>query len=355
MPGTVRRSRPLHVNPRIEPRVDSSSTQNTTSLSAYVDERRRQHMLTDVETTVQIAKGAANHDPDVGLRAVAALRTLKRWRSSRSKRAETGLVLAADRRPARGQQADRASQVRPAHREAVMFERFTGDARTVVIPHKNTPGASATAISAASTCCSRSRLSTHRPAPCSANTGLLRSVSKRTSRVMSGSAPQPPCSPTSTETLGRDRRRPGRRPRQDRGVLRAREPHPSRPSRAMRARPLPPPPRPASPLAPPAPRRRSGPAELPSAETRPAPATGRYHAPGAPPTGHLPFTPGAKRTLEKSLREALTRHDRQIGVEHIALSLITADTGPVPPILTALGTSPPTLQTAILDRYRQAS
>jgi DNA-binding NarL/FixJ family response regulator len=36
----------------------------------------RQHMLTGVETTVQIAEGAASHDPDVGLRAVAALRTL---------------------------------------------------------------------------------------------------------------------------------------------------------------------------------------------------------------------------------------------------------------------------------------
>lgn len=33
-------------------------------------------MLTTVESTVQIAKGAASHDPDVGLRAVAALRTL---------------------------------------------------------------------------------------------------------------------------------------------------------------------------------------------------------------------------------------------------------------------------------------
>jgi DNA-binding NarL/FixJ family response regulator len=36
----------------------------------------RQHMLTRVETTVQIAEGAANHDPDVGLRAVASLRSL---------------------------------------------------------------------------------------------------------------------------------------------------------------------------------------------------------------------------------------------------------------------------------------
>lgn len=36
----------------------------------------RQHMLTGVESTVHIAEGATSHDPDVGLRAVAALRTL---------------------------------------------------------------------------------------------------------------------------------------------------------------------------------------------------------------------------------------------------------------------------------------
>jgi hypothetical protein len=33
-------------------------------------------MLTCMETTVQIAEGAASQDPDVGLRAVAALRAL---------------------------------------------------------------------------------------------------------------------------------------------------------------------------------------------------------------------------------------------------------------------------------------
>ena len=33
-------------------------------------------MLTGMETTVQIAEGAASQDPEVGLRAVAALRTL---------------------------------------------------------------------------------------------------------------------------------------------------------------------------------------------------------------------------------------------------------------------------------------
>jgi Clp amino terminal domain, pathogenicity island component len=101
-------------------------------------------------------------------------------------------------------------------------------------------------------------------------------------------------------------------------------------------------------------RAQRGLAVSPSTHVRPAPATGRYRAPSALPTGHLPFTPGAKRILERSLREALTRHDRHIGVEHIALSLITVNNGPVPPILNALGTSAPTVQAAILDRYRQA-
>jgi DNA-directed RNA polymerase specialized sigma24 family protein len=33
-------------------------------------------MLTDVEPTLEIAQGATSNDPDVGLRAVAALRAL---------------------------------------------------------------------------------------------------------------------------------------------------------------------------------------------------------------------------------------------------------------------------------------
>ena len=33
-------------------------------------------MLTDMETTLEIAEGAASNDPEVGLRAVAALRGL---------------------------------------------------------------------------------------------------------------------------------------------------------------------------------------------------------------------------------------------------------------------------------------
>jgi hypothetical protein len=33
-------------------------------------------MLTDMETTLELTQGAASNDPDIGLRAVAALRTL---------------------------------------------------------------------------------------------------------------------------------------------------------------------------------------------------------------------------------------------------------------------------------------
>jgi DNA-directed RNA polymerase specialized sigma24 family protein len=33
-------------------------------------------MLTDMETTLEIAEGAASNDPEVGLRAVSALRAL---------------------------------------------------------------------------------------------------------------------------------------------------------------------------------------------------------------------------------------------------------------------------------------
>jgi ATP-dependent Clp protease ATP-binding subunit ClpA len=88
---------------------------------------------------------------------------------------------------------------------------------------------------------------------------------------------------------------------------------------------------------------------------RPPEATGRYRAPGPPPSGHIPFTPAAKKILELTVREALALNDPQVGVEHIALALTFIKNGLVPPILSAAGTSAPALRTAILDRYRQAS
>ena len=85
---------------------------------------------------------------------------------------------------------------------------------------------------------------------------------------------------------------------------------------------------------------------------------GRDAAAGAPPaclTGHIPFTPRAKKSLEHALHEAKARHDGYIGVEHLTLALVGMDAGAVPPILSALGTTQAALRAAILDRYRQAS
>ena len=48
---------------------------------------------------------------------------------------------------------------------------------------------------------------------------------------------------------------------------------------------------------------------------------------GARMSGHIPFTPRAKKVLELSLREALQLHHNYIGTEHILLGLIREDKG----------------------------
>jgi hypothetical protein len=93
----------------------------------------------------------------------------------------------------------------------------------------------------------------------------------------------------------------------------------------------------------------------PAPGPRPPEATGRYCAPGPRPSGHIPFTPAAKKILELTLREAVARHDSHIGVEHIALALTTIKQGLVPQVLAAAGAPAAALRAAILDRYRQAS
>lgn len=93
---------------------------------------------------------------------------------------------------------------------------------------------------------------------------------------------------------------------------------------------------------------------VPAAPAGPAPAASNQAA-GASPTGHLPFTPGAKKALEHSLREAVARQDTSIRTEHVILGLLAVPSGPVPLILAALGTSAPQLGAALRDHYRQAS
>ena len=47
----------------------------------------------------------------------------------------------------------------------------------------------------------------------------------------------------------------------------------------------------------------------------------------SPPTGHIPFTPRAKKVLELSLREALALGHNYIGTEHILLGLLREGQG----------------------------
>jgi ATP-dependent Clp protease ATP-binding subunit ClpA len=65
----------------------------------------------------------------------------------------------------------------------------------------------------------------------------------------------------------------------------------------------------------------------------------------APPTGHIPFTPRAKKVLELSLREALQLGHNYIGTEHILLGLIREGEGVAAQVLGKLG--------ADLNRVRQ--
>jgi ATP-dependent Clp protease ATP-binding subunit ClpA len=51
------------------------------------------------------------------------------------------------------------------------------------------------------------------------------------------------------------------------------------------------------------------------------------------PSGHIPFTPRAKKVLELSLREALALHHRYIGTEHILLGLLREGDGVAAQIL----------------------
>jgi hypothetical protein len=55
------------------------------------------------------------------------------------------------------------------------------------------------------------------------------------------------------------------------------------------------------------------------------------------PSGHIPFTPRAKKVLELSLREALQMGQNYIGTEHILLGLIREGDGVAAHILSDLG------------------
>jgi ATP-dependent Clp protease ATP-binding subunit ClpA len=76
---------------------------------------------------------------------------------------------------------------------------------------------------------------------------------------------------------------------------------------------------------------------------------------GQPPSGHIPFTPRAKKVLELSLREALQLRHNYIGTEHILLGLIREGEGLAAHALTDAGASLDDVRQRLLDRVGHGS
>jgi hypothetical protein len=65
-------------------------------------------------------------------------------------------------------------------------------------------------------------------------------------------------------------------------------------------------------------------------------AAGLLPPPGGPVPEHIPFSPSAKATLERTLAEALRLGHNYIGTEHILLAVLAGD-GPATAVLTGAG------------------
>lgn len=66
------------------------------------------------------------------------------------------------------------------------------------------------------------------------------------------------------------------------------------------------------------------------------------------PAGHIPFTPGAKKALELSLREAISLGHKYIGSEHVLLGLVRDEECPAALLLAARGVDAERLRSEVL-------
>jgi len=74
---------------------------------------------------------------------------------------------------------------------------------------------------------------------------------------------------------------------------------------------------------------------------------------GSAPSGHIPFTPRAKKVLELALREALRLHDNFIGSEHILLGLFREGEGVAVQILAERGVTRAGIEARLGDVERE--
>ena len=87
-----------------------------------------------------------------------------------------------------------------------------------------------------------------------------------------------------------------------------------------------------------------------SLRRRRSPASGRLPAPGP---GHIPFTRRAKKALELALREAMAAKSREIRTAHLVLGLMRED-GLAARAVTALGVPTETVRRTVLALDRAA-
>ena len=72
--------------------------------------------------------------------------------------------------------------------------------------------------------------------------------------------------------------------------------------------------------------------------------------PGAnAPSGHIPFTPRAKKVLELSMREAIQLNHGYIGTEHILLGMVRASEGVANQVLSKVGVQGAEVRQAVMD------
>ncbi len=72
------------------------------------------------------------------------------------------------------------------------------------------------------------------------------------------------------------------------------------------------------------------------------------------PSGHIPFTPGAKKCLELSLREALNLGQNHIGTGHLLLGVISKDDGVAVQVLRGLGADLVQLRAQVIGEIEDA-
>ena len=85
--------------------------------------------------------------------------------------------------------------------------------------------------------------------------------------------------------------------------------------------------------------------------------TPRRHSrfPGRRSAGHIPFTSSAKNALEQALRQAIALNDKTITAEHILLGLMAEDSGLAARTLASLGADPAQVRAAVLRERGKAA